>query len=138
MTTTEIAAELQRRLDPAPRIDARVSRFNGNPYLNTIPKIRCVDGLELSAQASHHHYCTPRDSVGPWTHVEVGFPTARVDLLMPYVEDESDPTGTVYGFVPIGVVAEAIEQHGGFATLLPSTKTRQRSSTVSISLVSRP
>jgi hypothetical protein len=45
--------------------------------------------------------------------VEVGFPSKREALLMPYAEDRRIPTATVYGYVPIETVAEVIEKHGG-------------------------
>ena len=77
------------------------------------PGIECADGFEMSVQASSYHYCTPRNSVGPWTHVEVGFPSERVEVLMPYAEDTFEPTSTIYAQVPINVVEYVITSHGG-------------------------
>ena len=37
--------------------------------------VRCRDGFEMSVQASLHHYCTPQQDDGPYTHVEVGAPS---------------------------------------------------------------
>jgi hypothetical protein len=79
------------------------------------PKIRCKDGFEFSVQASTTHYCEPRSNVGPWNAVEVGFPNAEEELLLPYAEDPEHPTETVYAYVPVGVVEEVIKKHGGFA-----------------------
>lgn len=76
-------------------------------------RIKCADGLTLSVQASEYHYCIPRLSVGPWSHVEVGYPSERVGELMPYVEDENYPCDTVYGAVPVDVVDAVIAEHGG-------------------------
>lgn len=76
-------------------------------------KITCKDGLEMSVQASSYHYCTPCNDEGPYTHVEVGFPTEEVDTLMPYAEGGSTPTDTVYGFVPIQVVLDLLCERGG-------------------------
>jgi hypothetical protein len=75
--------------------------------------VKCADGLEFSAQASSTHYCTPRDSVGPWVAVEIGFPTERVEEFMEYAENPDDPTDTVYGYVPVEVVEAVINNHGG-------------------------
>lgn len=83
--------------------------------LRQVRPIQCADGLELSVQASTTHYCSPRDSVGPWTAVEVGFPTERVEELMEYAENPNDPTDTVYGWVPVAVIEAIVEKHGGIA-----------------------
>lgn len=83
--------------------------------LRQVRPIKCADGLELSVQASCTHYCTPRDSVGPWVAVEVGFPSERVEELMEYAENPNEPTDTVYGWVPVEVVEAVIEKHGGIA-----------------------
>lgn len=124
-TAESVLAELNRRLDASARIDAeadRISeRFRGevnglNRHLKHVPQIVCADGFKMSVQASAFHYCSPRDSEGPWSRVEVGFPSDRVEALMPWAEDENDPTGTVYGYVPLRIVAEVIDQHGGFAS----------------------
>mgnify|MGYP003666458397 FL=1 len=70
------------------------------------PPIVCNDGFKFSAQAGEMNYCGP-------TTVEVGFPSEREELFMPYVEDESRPTDTVYGWVPFSVVREVVAKHGG-------------------------
>ena len=75
--------------------------------------VRCKDGFTMSVQASEYHYCIPRNNDGPWTHVEVGFPSDREELLMPYAEDSEHPTETVYAYVPVEVVEKVIEKHGG-------------------------
>lgn len=81
-----------------------------------IPKIVCADGTTLSVQANSGHYCDPRSDKGPYWSVEVGFPSVAIETFMDYIEDsESDPTDSVYGWVPIYVVAQAILDHGGFA-----------------------
>jgi hypothetical protein len=79
------------------------------------PPLVCVDGFAMSVQASDAHYCSPRDNAGPWTQVEVGFPTDRVEELMAYCEDPETPTKTVYGYVPVEVVCAVVEAHGGLA-----------------------
>ena len=82
-----------------------------------MPPLVCRDGFNVSVQAGAKHYCEPRSDEGPYTHVELGFPSAPSDLLTEYAEDETAPTLTVYGYVPLGVVEALLESHGGFAGL---------------------
>jgi hypothetical protein len=77
------------------------------------PAIVCTDGLTLSVQASLYHYCSPRNSAGPWHEVEVGFPSAKCPELMEWCESPETPLRTVYGYVPIDVVEKLIDAHGG-------------------------
>jgi hypothetical protein len=81
--------------------------------------IRCIDGLSFSAQANSTAYCAPRNDDGPWTEVEVGFPSQRVEALMGYAEDSDRPTQTVYGWVPVEVVEKIVNDHGGLAPREP-------------------
>lgn len=80
----------------------------------TAPYVVCADGTRVSVQASRSHYCIPRDNAGPWSHVEMGFPSKKPnDAVMAYVEDAENPTGTVYGWVPIETVAAWLDECGG-------------------------
>jgi len=76
-------------------------------------KVSCADGFSMSVQASTFNYCAPRNDDGPYSQVEVGFPSAREEMLMDWAEDPDDPTGTVYGYVPVSVVTNVIAKHGG-------------------------
>ena len=76
-------------------------------------KVRCADGFMMSVQAGAFNYSTPRSNEGPYSQVEVGFPSAREELLMEWAESPDDPTGTVYGYVPVSVVTNVIAKHGG-------------------------
>ena len=115
-----VTAELHRLLEAShrrqPDIDAITAKYSSDWHLRHVPQINCADGFEMSVQASAFHYCTPRDSYGPWNSVEVGFPSERVEAFMLYIDggDETDATDTVYGYVPIEIVAKAIVDHGGF------------------------
>jgi len=73
----------------------------------------CKDGLSLSIQASGHHYCTPRNYEGPYTSVEIGFPSKICPELLEYAEDIYKPIDTVYSYVPIEIVEKLIQDHGG-------------------------
>lgn len=81
--------------------------------LEVRPKIVCGDGFRISVQASHTHYCTPRSDLGPYSAVELGYPSAEESDLVKWAEDKYSPTETVYGYVPVDVVVAVIEKHGG-------------------------
>jgi hypothetical protein len=76
-------------------------------------RVTCRDEYSVSVQASEGSYCTPRDDFGPYTAVELGFPTLADPMLDGYAEDPSKPTDTVYAYVPVGVVRDLIVKHGG-------------------------
>lgn len=80
-----------------------------------LPRIVCADGTSLSVQASCYHYCTPRNNVGPYTHVEVGHPSIRPPQLWidEHCECPSTPLDTTYPYVPIELVLFFIASHGG-------------------------
>lgn len=81
-----------------------------------IKPIYCADGASLSVQASRFHYCFPRNNEGPYAQVEVGFPSVKPpESWREYCQGDFDaaPCDTVYGNVPLTLVAEFIEQHGG-------------------------
>lgn len=76
--------------------------------------IVCVDGFTISVQAGFGMYSIPRiNGADEYTKVELGFPSEADELIMDYAEDPDDPTETVYGYVPIEIVNELIEKHGG-------------------------
>lgn len=78
------------------------------------PRITCKDGFSMSVQASRFAYSEPREDQGPYTHVEVGFPSREVPILNRYIEmPDSDPTESVYPMVPIELVQRIIEECGG-------------------------
>jgi hypothetical protein len=104
-------ADLLALLDPKPR----TKTYSAGTYLSLAPSVECADGFKMSVQASENHYCKPRDNGGRWYLVEVGYPSEKVAAFMPYIDGEdSAPTDTVYGCVPIEIVAQAIIDHGGF------------------------
>jgi hypothetical protein len=79
------------------------------------PPIATASGLSISIQAGPYSYCLPRSSSGPYENVEAGYPSERVEEIMEWVEDEQNPTATVYGRVPVAVLARAIAARGGRA-----------------------
>ena len=79
------------------------------------PRVECADGFFMSVQVSETHYCSPRiNDATEYIRVEIGYPSEREELLMPFAEREEHPTDTVYGYVPVSIVDEVIAKHGGF------------------------
>lgn len=77
-------------------------------------RIVCKDGFSFSCQAGQHSYSTPRKfNADFYTHVELGFPSDPEPLLMPFAEDNTRPTATVYPWVPSDLVRHLIDKHGG-------------------------
>ncbi|MHC3427237.1 hypothetical protein [Streptomyces sp. DT18] len=105
-------------------------KAGGRPTPN---RIRCADGFSLSVIAGAGAYChpfpglarswaddsvytVPADYPGPYTKVEVGFPSERPEPWSDwaeYAEDPDEPTETVYGYVPVETVRALIDSHGG-------------------------
>lgn len=84
------------------------------------PRVVCLDGFSISIQANRFAYCTPREDEGPYSSVECGFPSDRPGSeLLEYAEQKEDPTGTVYGYVPLEVVRSELLSHGGPILLHP-------------------
>lgn len=54
--------------------------------------------------------------VQDYESVELGYPSMEDELINEYAEDDSDYTKTVYGYVPIEIVEELINKHGGIKT----------------------
>ena len=83
-------------------------------------RVRCADGFTLSIQARESSYCTPRDNVGPYTHVECGFPSKPplTKEFLSYAElcGTDDPCETVYPYVPSDVVQAELDAHGGMVS----------------------
>jgi len=81
-----------------------------------IKAISCKDGVSLSVQASRKHNCFPRTNKGPYVSVEVGFPTiAPPQSWAPFCKGDFDkkPCDTVYFNVPLKMVADFVDTHGG-------------------------
>ena len=74
----------------------------------------CNDGFRMSVQASEGNYSIPRkDDADHYMEVEIGFPSDLEESILSYAENSQDPTGTVYGYVPVDLVRHIIDKHGG-------------------------
>lgn len=87
-------------------------------YKEIAAKTTLADGVSLSIQASAFHYSIPRENVGPYAAVEVGFiedkkrkPVTPPRTWKQYA-DGSFPND-VYGYVPVALVERFIKRHGG-------------------------
>ena len=88
-------------------------------------QVVCADGFNMSVQANKNGYCEPRNDTGPYTRVEVGYPSSYDYFLQKYAENPDAPTDTVYGYVPADTIILCIDAHGGMVEgeLPPLVKT---------------
>jgi len=99
---------------------AKLDFFKKNKAPFFLPHIICVDGTEISVQANKIAYCYPQSDEGPYTHVEVGFLQSShtvKDLPPEWTDYEYDRF--IYGHVPIQLVMDFINAHGGIRTFGP-------------------
>ena len=83
-----------------------------------VPPVVCKDGFKMSVQHSSLHYCAPRIDFAEregleFVSYEVGYPSEKEDILIPFAEDPDNPAKTVYAFVPQQIVEQVAEMHGG-------------------------
>lgn len=106
--SADLSAEIVQKL-------LRGSATAQSGQLKTIPRLRFANGQSMSVQASEFHRCSPRSQRGPYTHVEVGYPSEPFPQLMGYIQIEEgiSPCKSVYNFVPIEVVMDIIVENGG-------------------------
>ena len=91
-------------------------RCHRSGIISLARRVSCADGFTMSVQASQYTYCTPRfDNAAHYSHVEIGFPSEQEPDIMEWAESPEDPTGSVYGWVPVEVVEAVIAKHGGYA-----------------------
>jgi hypothetical protein len=93
--------------------DFFIATYQEGRIYDVRPRIFCNDGFSMSVQAGYAIYSKPREHGATFTHYEIGFPSKKEDIIMPYVEDAVSPTDTVYGMVPHDVVEAVIAKHGG-------------------------
>ena len=81
----------------------------------TRPRVRCADGYTVSVQAGQGLYSVPRADADKYTHVELGFPDCIDDIILPFVEDATNPKESVFRFVPVEAVDQLLSSHGGIS-----------------------
>lgn len=112
--------DINKLLSAMPSIEMKYAddqgAMKGFQMKQQLPHIHCMDGTKLSVQASEHHYCSPRVNKGPYTEVEVGFPSAPTpETWVPFAEcyDEEKQRADIYAYIPITLVMMYIGAHGG-------------------------
>lgn len=109
MQSTE--AKLQERLSRCVYVDVGTGKL----YRRNTRAVICRDGTTLSCQASETHYCYPREDNGPWSKIEVGYPSqVPNEEMLQYCENQRDPTKSIYGYLPVKICCDFIDSHGGF------------------------
>lgn len=73
----------------------------------------CADGFTMSVQANRTAYSSPRNDIGPYETVEVGYPSQPEEIIAGYAEESEKQTNTVYPYVPSHLVSLVIAKHGG-------------------------
>lgn len=96
------------------------SRAESSDRFFIVPPVVCRDGFHMSVQHSSYHYCHPQFDFAErkgleFVSYEVGYPSEKVDILMPFAENPEQPTSTVYAYVPAQIVEQVVEMHGGLA-----------------------
>ena len=77
------------------------------------PRIVCNDGFSMSVQGSNALYCRPRVTQDWYDKMEIGYPSVEEIDIIEFAEDITNPTGTVYGYVPCELIEKVILKHGG-------------------------
>lgn len=86
-------------------------------------RAKCADGFSVSIQASRYHYCEPRQTFSDkFESLELGYPSKKDKLIMPYAELPERPKRTVYCYVPWDVVKKLVKKHGGIVGVDLSSK----------------
>ena len=95
-----------------------------------LPHIVCTDGFTMSVQVGYSLYCKPKKVAKRYSNVEIGYPSEHEPLIEEYAECftfeelDIDFTDTIYPYVPVKIVDNVLEKHGGID--LTKTKTLQK------------
>jgi hypothetical protein len=79
----------------------------------TYDRVHFNNGGSISIQASHTHYCEPRDNEGPYSEVEVAYPTKGTKYPKSLLDYSDTPDEPVFAYVPSDIVEQIIEMNGG-------------------------
>jgi len=96
------------------KINEYIKNNRDEQYNWLTKRLVCHDGFSISVQAGEHAYCGPRRNDADYYYLlECGFPSEVPDLIMSYAETPSEPLQTVFGYVPVDLVQELLDSHGG-------------------------
>lgn len=88
--------------------------YNKEEDYNVRLPIICMDGYTVSIQGgTTAHYCYPRKHTNQYELVELGYPSSHDLDFDEYAEQIECVPDTVYGYVPIEIVENVIQKHGG-------------------------
>ena len=73
------------------------------------PKVYCSDGHNVSVQGHCGSYSKPREFSPKYLNVELGYPSSEDKLFKSEFSDGDD----IAGYVPINIVHDYIQSHGG-------------------------
>lgn len=117
----------------------RIIQHGNRPYMRESRDnwLHCADGFTVSVIAGYGTYSQPswldtpprQDVEGPFTHVEVGFPSETPQPYSEweqYAETPDDPTASVYGQVPVELVRALVDSHGGITSITSISPTGRR------------
>jgi hypothetical protein len=86
--------------------------------IKRIPWIECVDGFHASIQGGYGYYSEPNQESNYFVTVEIGYPSETpTEEIKEYAEllgeNTDDYTDAIYPQVPIALVDELLQLHGG-------------------------
>ena len=88
-----------------------VTHYAEYDFQDVRPMAICGDGMAVSIQHSHTHYCSPRiDGAQNYLSVEVGYPSEEPPEHWAKWRDGDDD---VWGYVPMEDIEEWVAAHGG-------------------------
>lgn len=90
-----------------------IVKTHADKEYNVRPRIICNDGFKMSVQGSRGHYCKPRHNEPYYSEMEVGYPSEVEESILEYAENVGNPTDSVYGWVPVEIIQNIIDKHGG-------------------------
>ena len=99
----------KQTVDRCNRVKNGISLITKN-YL--FDELELNDGLSLSVQASDGHMCSPRETIkdgSEYEEVEVYSHGIYVNELIHFCSE----TEFTYGYVPVELMEELVEKHGG-------------------------
>jgi hypothetical protein len=81
-------------------------------------RLTCPDGFSISVQGSSFNYSYPRDNLGPYSEVELGFPKRVTkydrDYLAPfgeYLDHDTRIEDLVFPYVTVDIIRELLFWH---------------------------
>ena len=81
-----------------------------------LPRVYCKDGFSISIQICKSSYSGSENGIRTfgidWKLVEWGFPSQPIDGEK-YMSEDTETTTSVGGYVPVELMEELIEEHGG-------------------------